>query len=719
MITHERYDGTPLRLSYHMHEYSGGEHYNSVVTIEEKQGRRRTRTLRGDDDIIEEIEGTRVTETGERVLEIRDATLAERTCAWEMLTKYQEKPDAPDARVPMYDTRTKRILLGNCSPMAKNLDEYLKQRPHMKVWDADCEVECAREALGDGTGDDSMASKTTIEPGTFAAGRSDGKPSSGDGTERTGTASSQQDKHAHHDQPRKTGRTDRPDKPDKPDRSDKCKVTEGEMAKAWEWVTKYNENPEDPDIRVPMYDTRVKRILLGNCSPMSKNVEEYLKQRPFMKIWDADCEADVKGEAELAPVTKRLKQDQPPVVTEESASTDIKTVAEPDCSRETAAQLGDKEAVPKVKVVGDTAPASDTVSEQITAASTSSSAAAAIKEEEHEIEGSAEPRKATVDSQGSLSSERQKQSHRRLHSNGTDGPIQAEADSTARARAGPAASVVEATTGDESAVVSKPGPKQDIATGSSVEQRIKGSTPGLKSALFDTGSGTAECLEHVATTAQNSKPSDNAQVTQPNCPATHVTMTSVERSVEPSMDTASTSESKSEWKGIGWAEGRPQERRDESATSSDAPEASGTTESSSSDASTNVEAKVLDHARQDVERNDGAQSTVGTNEDSNGNEESRLPLGQESADEALETSGKVSVRKRSEIEVQQTMHLNCDIASGQEELQEANASALNSNVSAAARQGAIPSDIEPTPAADAADGTSHQEDGIDDEAAVP
>ncbi|EKX43528.1 hypothetical protein GUITHDRAFT_46351, partial [Guillardia theta CCMP2712] len=25
------YEGPPLRLSYHMHEYSGGEHYNSVV----------------------------------------------------------------------------------------------------------------------------------------------------------------------------------------------------------------------------------------------------------------------------------------------------------------------------------------------------------------------------------------------------------------------------------------------------------------------------------------------------------------------------------------------------------------------------------------------------------------------------------------------------------------------------------------------------------------
>ncbi|EKX51764.1 hypothetical protein GUITHDRAFT_44616, partial [Guillardia theta CCMP2712] len=31
--THPQYGGPPLRLSYHMHEYSGGEHYNSVVSL--------------------------------------------------------------------------------------------------------------------------------------------------------------------------------------------------------------------------------------------------------------------------------------------------------------------------------------------------------------------------------------------------------------------------------------------------------------------------------------------------------------------------------------------------------------------------------------------------------------------------------------------------------------------------------------------------------------
>ncbi|KAJ1471887.1 hypothetical protein T484DRAFT_1842468, partial [Baffinella frigidus] len=37
------YPGDPLRLSYHMHEYTGGEHYNSVVSIEEKLSRNRIR----------------------------------------------------------------------------------------------------------------------------------------------------------------------------------------------------------------------------------------------------------------------------------------------------------------------------------------------------------------------------------------------------------------------------------------------------------------------------------------------------------------------------------------------------------------------------------------------------------------------------------------------------------------------------------------------------
>ena len=37
-------------------------------------------------------------------------------------------------RVPVWDTRTQRILWGNCAPLAKNIGKYLESHPSMKVW---------------------------------------------------------------------------------------------------------------------------------------------------------------------------------------------------------------------------------------------------------------------------------------------------------------------------------------------------------------------------------------------------------------------------------------------------------------------------------------------------------------------------------------------------------------------------------------------------------
>jgi hypothetical protein len=80
-------------------------------------------------------------------------------------------------RVPVWDTRTQRILWGNCAPLARNIERYLESHPTMKIWAgegrgrfaADCGAEAtplestsvefqAREFLGSDDGEDSSDS---------------------------------------------------------------------------------------------------------------------------------------------------------------------------------------------------------------------------------------------------------------------------------------------------------------------------------------------------------------------------------------------------------------------------------------------------------------------------------------------------------------------------------------------------------------------------------
>ena len=42
--------------------------------------------------------------------------------------------EGDSGRVPVWDTRTQRILWGNCAPLARNIGRYLESHPTMKVW---------------------------------------------------------------------------------------------------------------------------------------------------------------------------------------------------------------------------------------------------------------------------------------------------------------------------------------------------------------------------------------------------------------------------------------------------------------------------------------------------------------------------------------------------------------------------------------------------------
>ena len=39
-----------------------------------------------------------------------------------------------DWRVVVWDIRTNRLIMGNSLPIAKNIDRYLQDKPHMRVW---------------------------------------------------------------------------------------------------------------------------------------------------------------------------------------------------------------------------------------------------------------------------------------------------------------------------------------------------------------------------------------------------------------------------------------------------------------------------------------------------------------------------------------------------------------------------------------------------------
>ena len=158
--TQTPYEGDPIRLSYHIHEYSGGEHYNSIVSLEEKN--RRTRAPRGNRS---EEEGSSSAQAGAASSEsgaLRSTDLAalkKLLPGRPKLTEEQRlkkmgkkaklkaaiaprKPPVPwergvggdDWRVIVWDTRDSRLLLGNSCPTAKNIDRYLQEKPHMRIW---------------------------------------------------------------------------------------------------------------------------------------------------------------------------------------------------------------------------------------------------------------------------------------------------------------------------------------------------------------------------------------------------------------------------------------------------------------------------------------------------------------------------------------------------------------------------------------------------------
>ena len=158
--TQTPYEGDPIRLSYHIHEYSGGEHYNSIVSLEEKN--RRTRAPRGNRSEEEGLSsaqaGAASSESG--ALRSTDvAALKKLLPGRPKLTEEQRlkkmgkkaklkgamaprKPPVPwekgvggdDWRVIVWDTRDGRLLLGNSCPTAKNIDRYLQEKPYMRIW---------------------------------------------------------------------------------------------------------------------------------------------------------------------------------------------------------------------------------------------------------------------------------------------------------------------------------------------------------------------------------------------------------------------------------------------------------------------------------------------------------------------------------------------------------------------------------------------------------
>ena len=159
--TQAPYEGDPIRLSYHIHEYSGGEHYNSIVSLEEKN--RRNRAPRGnrceEEGCSSALAASGAARSGsgeeqepavagakrEPSKLTEDQRMKKMGKKGKLLKKNVIQPKKPlvpwergvggeDRRVIVWDTRDGRLILGNSCPIAKNIDRYLQERPHMKIW---------------------------------------------------------------------------------------------------------------------------------------------------------------------------------------------------------------------------------------------------------------------------------------------------------------------------------------------------------------------------------------------------------------------------------------------------------------------------------------------------------------------------------------------------------------------------------------------------------
>jgi hypothetical protein len=151
--THPAYEGEPLRISYHIHEYSG-EHYNSVVSLEEKNKRARAhrpgRTEEPGTDTpasasAPAVKAPKVPKealTDEQRLKKlskcnnlngKKKSLGHRG-AYKPPVPWQRGVGGDDARVIVWDMNTKRLIIGNACPTARNIDQYLEKKPWMRIW---------------------------------------------------------------------------------------------------------------------------------------------------------------------------------------------------------------------------------------------------------------------------------------------------------------------------------------------------------------------------------------------------------------------------------------------------------------------------------------------------------------------------------------------------------------------------------------------------------
>jgi hypothetical protein len=151
--THPAYEGEPLRISYHIHEYSG-EHYNSVVSLEEKNKRSRAhrsgRTEEPGTDTpasasAPAVKAPKVPKeplTDEQRLKklikrnnlnVKKKSQGHRI-AYKPPVPWQRGVGGDDARVIVWDINTKRLIIGNACPTARNIDQYLEKKPWMRIW---------------------------------------------------------------------------------------------------------------------------------------------------------------------------------------------------------------------------------------------------------------------------------------------------------------------------------------------------------------------------------------------------------------------------------------------------------------------------------------------------------------------------------------------------------------------------------------------------------
>jgi hypothetical protein len=255
------YMGPPLRVSYHMHEYSGGEHYNSIVEANEIG--KPTRGFRKRD---------------------KDSAAKENS---------DDKEEGNSATACVSDSDSDNESDDSSSSAAS------KKPASSKDDDESWDPQSFRNGKKPRPGKGKASTATPKEPAAST-------PSNVDDDSDTQDAAAGRHKFRHPVDDSSKGMGKKDSENGKSNASahpkDPSKLKAFESAK--EMLQRFRNGKDIDKIRVPVWDPSTRKLLLGNAAPLAKGVEEYLLRRTNMRIWDGVSNFIIGGRMQCGPTVK-------------------------------------------------------------------------------------------------------------------------------------------------------------------------------------------------------------------------------------------------------------------------------------------------------------------------------------------------------------------------------------------------------------------------------